>query len=290
MRLALLFDKQRPDTTGGYFERACAALGVAADHYGLREAARVPPTYDLYVRVDHGDDYDALLPAALRPAAFYAIDTHLPRTWRKIRRLARTFDRVFCAQAAAARALPNGAWLPLAADLRMHCGPAQRRDLDVAFIGTDGGTPRKFYLQALRERYPNSRIGTAEHAQLGAIYGRAKIGFNYAIADDVNMRVFEVLAAGALLLTNALGHQDLDRLGLEDRRQLVLFRRPEELFPLMDHYLREAPEREAIARAGTEVVRSRHTYEARVRQMLEACGLPIAPRQPGTVPAQVLAE
>jgi hypothetical protein len=274
MRLALIFDKRRPDTTGGYFERACAALGVAADHFWLREASRVPAAYDLYLRIDHGDDYDAALPAALRPAAFYAIDTHLPRTWRKIRRLAATFDRVFCAQAAAARRLPNAAWLPLAADLELHAGPARARDWDVAFVGTDGGTPRKFYLQALRERYPSGWIGAAPHTQLGPLYGRAKIGFNYAIAEDVNMRVFEVLAAGALLVTNALAHDDLARLGLVERRHLVCYRRPEELFPLIDHYLEHPTEREAVARAGAEAVRAGHTYAHRLRQLLLACGFP----------------
>ena len=42
MKLALIFDKTRPDTTGGYFERACRTLGVAADHWWLRDAERIP--------------------------------------------------------------------------------------------------------------------------------------------------------------------------------------------------------------------------------------------------------
>ncbi|MBI3331169.1 MAG: hypothetical protein HYZ96_03550, partial [Candidatus Omnitrophica bacterium] len=92
MRLALIFDKTRPDTTGVHVERAARALGIAADHWWLRDADRIPEAYDLYLRIDHGDDYAVALPQRLRPAVFYAIDTHLPHSWRKIRRVARRYD------------------------------------------------------------------------------------------------------------------------------------------------------------------------------------------------------
>ena len=64
------------------------------------------------------------------------------------------------------------------------------------------------------------------------------------------MRMFEVMAAGALLVTNALANTDLEALGFEDRRHLVLYRRPEELLPLIDHYLAHEAEREALSEAG----------------------------------------
>ena len=269
MRLALIFDKTRPDTTGIYFERACRSLGLSVDHWWLRDAARIPAQYDLYLRVDHGDDYAVELPNGLRPAVFYAIDTHLSPTWRKIRRVAAQYDRVYCAQANAARQLGNGEWLPLACDLELH-GVIRAPEvvLDVAFVGSDGGVPRKFYLQALRERYPNNFLGSAAYTELGAIYGRARIGFNYAIAADVNMRVFEVLAAGALLVTNALPHDDLGRLGLADGQHLILYRTPKELFERIDYFLAHAQERERIAHAGRARVMERHTYVHRLQQLL----------------------
>ncbi|MBI1991671.1 MAG: glycosyltransferase family 1 protein [Candidatus Omnitrophica bacterium] len=129
----------------------------------------------------------------------------------------------------------------------------------------DGGRGR---YQELRERYPNSFIGPADHAQLASIYRRARVGFNYSIHDDVNMRIFEVLAAETLLVTNQLRHDDLGRLGLEDRRHLVLYRSPRELFDLIEYYLAHPAERQAIAQEGAHVVRARHTYVRRLEQLL----------------------
>lgn len=268
MRIALIFGRSREGTTGGYLERACRLLGVSADYWPLRSADRIPDRYDLYVRVDHGSEYDVPLPRRLRPAVLYAIDTHLPHSWRKIRRMARAYDVVFCCHRAGAQRLPGARWLPVACDWELHGSPDRPRAWDVAFVGTDGGVPRKFYLQALRERYPNSFIGGADPCGLGAIYGRARIGFNYSIADDVNMRMFEVMASGALLVTNRLSHDDLQRLGLEAGRHLAVYRSPQELFALIDYYLGRPDERDVLARAGCGLVRRQHTYGHRMKQLL----------------------
>lgn len=272
MRLALIFNTDRADTTGGYFARACQQLGIAHEVWPLQQVDQIPKGFDLYLRVDHGDDYEVCLPDGLGPTAFLAIDTHLKKTWPKIARLARAFDFLFCVQRLAAERL-GGVWLPVACDLDLHGASSRHPVADIAFVGTDGGIPRKFVLQALRERYSNSVIGAADFRQIGPIYSRARLGFNYSIAGDVNMRVFEVLAAGAMLLTDARPGDDLARLGLLDRQHLVLYRDPGEIFELADHYLREHAAREAIARAGTAAVRAGHTYADRLRQLLAVVGL-----------------
>ena len=269
MRIALIFNTTRPDTTGIYFERACRRLGIACDHWELAQTAEMPSDYDLYLRIDHGDDYLVRLPSRLRPSVFYAIDTHLPHSWRKIRHAARWYNMVCCAQREAAHRLPEAEWLPLACDEEAHGAGDTPARWDVACVGSEGGVPRKFYLQALRERYPNSFIGRADYTQLGSIYSQARVGFNYSIADDVNMRIFEVLAAQTLLLTNALRHDALIHLGLRDRHELVIYRTPQEILQCIDYYLAHADERGRIAAAGAAVVRERHTYAHRVQRLLE---------------------
>ena len=267
MKLAVIFNTTRPDTTGGYLERAARTLGVACDHWSLEDLSRIPSGYDLYLRVDHGDDYEVAWPATLRPAVFYAIDTHLPRTWRKIERTASQYDLLFCCHRDGAQRL-GAEWLPVACDPDLHAAAPRERDLDVAFVGTDGGVPRKFYLQALRERYPNSAIGTADYTQLGLRYGRARVGFNYSIANDVNMRVFEVLASGALLVTNALPHDDLSTLGLKESMHYMAYRGAGELFPTIDKALADPEGSRRIAEAGREAALSRHTYRHRMIELL----------------------
>lgn len=289
MRLALIFDRSRADTTGGYFERAARALGLSVDHWWLRDVERIPASYDWYLRVDHGDDYLIAWPERLRPSVFYAIDTHLPHSWRKIRLVAPRYDLVCCAQPNAAAHLRNGEWLPLGCDPELHTAVSASPTWDVAFVGTDGGAPRKFLLQALRERYPNSFIGTADFREMASIYSRARVGFNYAIGQDVNMRVFEVMAAGAPLITNAVPHDAFARLGFEDGRHLVLYHRPGELFERIDALLRDAPTRERIARAGHALVLERHTYRHRMQQLVDIITRRFGVRQAPSRPEESLA-
>jgi hypothetical protein len=287
MKLALVFNADREDTIGWHFVEAAAALGVEATQFQTRDAAAIRPGFDLYLRIDHGDYADADLPKRLRPRAFYAIDTHLPRSWAKIRRLADRYHLVMCAHRRGAEDL-HGAWVPVAANLRIHGRQPLPARWDVASVATEGGVPRKFVLQALRERYPHHSIGEAPGAQVGAIYSQAKIGFNLSIRDDVNMRVFEVLAAGALLVTNRLPHEDLAQLGLREGEHYVAYGRPGELLSLIDHYLRHEPERQAIAQAGMRLAHARHTYTHRLHRMLtlaaERLRVPVLKRATSEVP------
>jgi hypothetical protein len=270
MRIAIIFDRLRPDTTGIYFERALRAEGAEVDHWWLRDVARVPAGYDLYLRIDHGDDYEARWPAALRPSAFFVSDTHLPYNWPKVRRVAGSYGLMCYAQRDAAERL-GGMWLPFAWDGEPAPARAVPGAYDVAFVGTEGGMPRKFILQALRERYARQSIGHADHADLAAIYGSAKIGFNYAIGAEVNMRIFEVLGAGALLVTNPVRGGDLARLGLREGEHYAAYPRVRDLLGTIDAWLADEPRRMRVAAAGAAVVRARHTYAHRARQLLAAC-------------------
>src|SRR4051812_4005218 len=94
-RVAVLFDDaQRPETTGVYVRRALADLAEVT-HVRPAEAARLAPAdFDLFLRVDDG--FDLALPPALRPAALWAIDTHLDP--QKYLAAAPAYDWVFAAQ------------------------------------------------------------------------------------------------------------------------------------------------------------------------------------------------
>ena len=270
MRLALIFDRAREDTSGMYFERAFRQLGVDVTHFWLRDAASIPQEFDVYLRIDHGDYADDL-PARLRPSAFYMIDTHLPRPLKKMRRVAAHYDVLWCAQHRALSSFPGAVWIPAACDSELHGGNGLSRGpwpFDVGFVGTRGGMPRKFYLQAIRERYPASAIGWAPHTQMGAIYRSSQLVFNYAIRNDINMRVFEALGAGRCLLTNAIHDNGFEEL-FRDREHLVVYHSPQELWELLDYYLTHDDEREAIAARGCALAHAQHTYRHRVETMLQ---------------------
>ena len=266
MKIALFYDDS-PGTIGIYWARAFRALGHTADHFNTSEAERCHGGYEIYLRVDHGD-YSHDLPRRFRPKALYAVDTHLRTSWQSIRRHAARCDLVFCVQYEAAQRLPRAHWVPLGCDPQIHAAPPTPRRHDLAFVGNDGGVPRKFYLQELRERYPNSVIGKAAYTDMAARYAQAKIGFHYIectspLKDHVSMRVYEILCSGTMLLANALARGAFERVGLRDREHLVVYQSPSELFALIEYYLNHADERERIAAAGRACVIQRHTYQQR---------------------------
>ena len=274
MKIALFYNKS-PGTVGEYFHRALLSLGEQVDHYPTAGMGDPPGGYDVFLRVDHGD-YTADLPKRLKPKAFYAVDTHLNRSWKSIRRLAEGYDLLLCAQQLAAQRLPRAVWIPLGCDPEIH-GPAvgNTPKYDLAFVGSDGGIPRKLLLQEMRERYPNSFIGRAPHTQMREIYGRSKLGFHYIeytspLKDHVSMRVYEVLASGTLLLANGLAPGAFESVGLKDGEHLAVYRSPKELFEKAEHYLRHEGERRRIAAAGSAEALRRHTYRLRAEAIVRA--------------------
>jgi len=93
---------------------------------------------------------------------------------------------------------------------------------------------------------------------------RSRIVFNNAIKNDLNMRVFEAMCSGSLLLTDdADGLTDF----FKDRRHLVVYDEGNAV-DLAVYYLRNEGEREAIAEAGRLEVLERHTYERRVETLI----------------------
>ncbi len=231
-------------------------------------------TPDLYLWIDSGVKH---VPANLSrldcPKACYLIDTHLDPEVRL--EIARHFDYVFLAQKDQvewfrARGVANAAWLPLACSLELHAVGARDRIFDVAYVGSvdgDATDRRPRLLRAIRERFPNCRIGRFWPHEMAEIYAQSKIVFNACVNRDVNMRVFEGMASGALVITDeAGGLEDL----FEDGRHLVVYRRDEDAIPAIERYLNDDEARERIAAAGQALVRLRHTYDLRLQYIVDA--------------------
>jgi spore maturation protein CgeB len=268
-RVAVIYDdRMRPETTGGYCRRALESL-VEVVHFRPDELAKVPDRgFDLYLNIDDGLDYR--LPAGLRPCAWWAIDTHLNYEW--CREKARGFDLVFAAQRdGAARLEADGIapaqWLPLACDSEIHRRHEVEKVYDIAFVGNIFPGPRTELLDQVRRRYPNSFLGQAYFDQMARTYSAARLTFNRSIRNDVNMRVFEAVACGSLLLTNDLadnGQAELFRDGVH----LATYRDAEELFDKAAYYLEHEATRERIAAAGRAEAVARHTYRHRMERLL----------------------
>lgn len=105
---------------------------------------------------------------------------------------------------------------------------------------------------------------------IARIYRQSKIVLNIARDDfpqDANLRAFEAMAGGALLLT--LLPTELAQIGFEDGIHFVGFRKEAEILPLVRKYLSEESSRRRIAEAARHKVLSEHSYDRRVEAILE---------------------
>jgi Glycosyl transferases group 1 len=146
------------------------------------------------------------------------------------------------------------------------------RDLDVGWIGTSQAPiyrrrrqllpilDREFVMNDWRRRYPPALI---PH-----VYGRSKIVVNLSRDDwpaDANTRVFEAMAAGALLLTSL--PTDLTALGFVDGLHFIGYENEADLIELVRRWLEDDSGRAEIATAGRAKVLSEFTYEAYARSL-----------------------
>lgn len=269
MRVALIFDhKVRPDTTGVYCRRALGQL-VDVEHFLPTDLARIPRHgFDLYLNIDDGLEY--YLPADLKPCAWWAIDTHL--NYQYCRDRARDFDFVFTAQRDAAdrfigEGLSDTCWLPLACDPEFHRKHDVAKEFDTCFVGHVFDGPRADLLRLLQQHFPNSFVGQRFFDEMAQTYSSSRTVFNRSIRNDINMRVFEALACGSLLLTNDLTENGQDGLA-QDGVHLATYGGPEELLDKLRFYLARENTREAIAAAGRAFALDRHTYQHRMAALL----------------------
>ena len=276
-----------PTTTGRYLEEKLATehrvafvgtAGVARAGYppnvdllDLTRQLAIQP--DLFLYIDSG--HSAYLPHSIEklncPTAAYLIDVHLGPRLRQP--LAALFDYVFVAQRdylVDYQIAPNQhvEWLPLACDPAVHKPLGLPRVYDVGFVGHVGARDQRGQLLgALAAHYAlNDYRRDYSREEMAVVYNQSNIAFNHAIRDDVNMRVFEAMACGALLVTNRIGNGLLDL--FQEGKHLVTYQTQDELVERVAHYLAHDDERQAIAQAGQAEVLARHSYQQRAEKIL----------------------
>ena len=275
MKIAIIFGKERRDTIGIYFEQALKGLGHEVEHFWPKDVHTIKSGYDFYFRIDDGH-YDYLIPERLKPRVYFASDVHLDKPFKKIKdHISKgAYELIFCPMLQEIEILKDVSpaeviWTGFACDPEVHKRLKLNKSYDIGFVGNDGGIPRKFYLQEIRERYSNSFIGRADHREMSRIYSSSKIGFNLAIrGESLTMRSYEVMACGAMLLMKRLRDNSAENTGFIDRKHLVMFDGPRDLFRLIDYYLKNDKEREEIAENGYQLTIAKHTYVHRLKEMV----------------------
>lgn len=265
-----------------------AAKLVAAQNRGLARAVRARRPQLVFV-VKGFEMHDAtrqLIRASGARLAGYWIDD--PLDHERGARLAAACDVFFTNDRGSvaryrARGLHYVKHLPSSASTALFRPLGLARDLEVAFLGTHSER-RAALLSELRE-FPvhvfgpgwnkaplDGKIRTHPPAfgeAANRIYNRARINLNVhnwaGVGSAVNLRLFEVPAAGGFLLSDWV--DEIDGSYVEGRH-LACFRSVAELQEALERYLSRPAEREAIAAAGRQHFLANHTYKVRAQQVL----------------------
>jgi hypothetical protein len=276
-----LFTYHDDSSTAAYLRSAIEACGDVVVRLGLHSPDRGLPSegsdvldaargLDALVFVDSpGPFWPSSLDEVSCPTAAYLIDTHQDLRLRLA--YAPFFDHIFVAQrdhvpAVRSHGYLRAEWLPLAADPAFKRDPRAERPVDVAFVGQTGlpGSRRYEVLHAVATVFTTNDIHRHYHpAEMSDLYGGAKIVLNASIGSDLNMRVFEATAAGALLVTDRIDN-GLDQLFTEGQHYVGYDSAPEAVETIA-RYLVDHAGRTGIAAAGQQHVLAHHTYVHRWR-------------------------
>ena len=128
----------------------------------------------------------------------------------------------------------------------------------------------RVYGNDLWNNYINNYCGSAEHfTVMPKIMKLSKINLNITrtfVESGLPMRIFDVLGSKGFLLTNY-------KKGLEYKlsagKDFVVYRDLKDLLQIIDYYLNHEEKRIEIANHGYETAKKYHTYEIRVKEIMD---------------------
>ncbi len=202
--------------------------------------------------------------------ACYLIDTHI--NYEKHLEIAKSFNFVFLAQKAYVEkmkqaGIKNVFWLPLACDPDIHGQVETEKEWDIGFVGTipKETNRRKQLLDRIGSQF-DLNCDRKFMEDMALHYSKSKIVFNNAINNDLNMRVFEALCSGSMLITDHAEGSGLEEMFC-DKKHLIFYQ-DESIEKQISHYLKNEKERNIIAEKGRQEVLNKHTYLHRANELM----------------------
>jgi hypothetical protein len=229
---------------------------------------------DLYLWVESVPGYFPKNLEQIRcPKACYLIDTYGSFSWHI--EWAKNFDYVFLADLSFVERFRQAGmkafWLPLGCDPEVHIPQTLEQQYDIGFVGTVvAGTDRQRYLNALASKY-QVHYERSFLQEMSATFSKSKMVFNNAVGKtDLNMRFFEAMSCGTLLLSD-MSHQSGQNILFEPHRDYALYDE-KNIVQVAGYYLENDWARQSVAKRGQELVLAAHTYQHRIEHLLEVVG------------------
>lgn len=168
---------------------------------------------------------------------------------------------------------PDACFFPHAVRAELFSGNEQERVYEVGWVGQTSGPlyrTRHAILAELSQRFRMNDIARRySPEEMADIYRQSKIVVNIGRDDypqDANLRAFEAMAAGTLLITSR--PSELTQIGFGEGVHFLGYENPGEIAPTIRKYVSDEGARRRIAEAGRAKVLREHTYDARVEKWL----------------------
>lgn len=224
---------------------------------------------DLFVWIEStGGFWPTNMHALNCPRACYLIDSH--QHLENHLDLATCFDFVFIAQREYLEKFrvvnPRSYWLPLACDPEVHGKKTDSKLHDIGFVGGVIPNSRRQHLLAHLHNNISLYFERCFWDDMARVFSESRIVFNEAVNNDLNMRFFEALASGSLLLADMAQGSRQDELFVEGEDYALYH--DGNIAEVARFYLDNDLIREKIAARGRQLVLNAHTYDHRVEDLL----------------------
>ncbi|MEC7987009.1 MAG: glycosyltransferase [Myxococcota bacterium] len=202
-----------------------------------------------------------------------SVDNHLFGHWQRF--YGQIFDLVLVAQkdyipdfhASGCHAV----WFPLCVDRDLHYDRNQERDLNVSFVGNMNPKLQKDridFFETLSKTFPVSIFQGKSQSEIAEIYNRSKIVINECLNLDLNYRVFEAMANGAVCLTPQIDGGIADLFTEEEDFVFYKGHDPKDAAQHIQRILADLGYQKRVARSGREKTLSHHTLANRATELL----------------------
>ncbi len=249
-----------PFTTASYFEMA---IRRNDSHVCYRSNNYDPKRIDLVFNVEPVGDI-IKIPGV--PSVYYEIDNHIIAG--KDRHFYDQVDLVLLAQKTNELFYTDYKHdiLPLACYPKLHKRYSKEKQIyDIGFIGNSSYPYRKKLLEILKQNFKVLCTTSKPGEEYSRLLNQCRLTFNCSMHNDVNMRFFEAISCGRLLLTDYL--PDQDNYASQGKHYLT-FKNEQDLINQVRFYLKHQKIRERIAKAGMIHVQKYHNYDNRLKQLL----------------------
>lgn len=168
---------------------------------------------------------------------------------------------------------PGACFFAHAVEGEFFSGEEMERVFEIGWVGQVHGliySKRRMILSSLAQTFRMNELSkryTME--EMARVYRQSRIVVNIGRDDypqDANLRTFEAMAAGALLITEL--PSELTEIGFVDGVHFLGYREAEDIAVLVRNYLGNEAARKRIAEASREKVLCEHTYDVRVKKWL----------------------